>query len=180
MLNSVVIGNGKSREGKDLKTIQNANIIACNWFFKHEFEPDVLITSDEDITNYILKMYPNFRCHYKAKNNYSSGATGTRVAIDKFNSDNVFLVGMDFFGIDGKVNNVYSGELYYTPENFIAPDSNEWQTQFEEIIRERVDVNFYHVDPLNEISPNRLLKLNNFHQLTYKGMVDKLSKGEIK
>jgi len=175
LLNSVIIGNGKSRKDKDLKSIQNANIIACNWFFKHEFEPDVLITSDEDITNYIAKNYPNLKCHYKSNSNDASGATGTRYAVDNFKSDNIFLVGMDFFGIEGKVNNVYSGELYYTPEGFIAPDSNDWQIQFEIIVREHPEVTFYHVDPHGE-SPRRLARLNNFHKITYEGMVTKLKR----
>jgi len=173
LLNSVIIGNGKSRKDKDLKSIQNANILACNWFFKYEFEPDVLITSDKDITDYISKNYPNLKCHYKSNNNDASGATGTRYAVEKFKSNNIFLLGMDFFGIDGKVNNVYSGELYYTQEGFLAPDSNDWQIQFEIIVRESPEVNFFHVDP-HEGSPKRLSCLNNFYKMTYEDMINKL------
>tara|TARA_R110000796_G_scaffold35148_1_gene90589 strand:+ start:1046 stop:1579 length:534 start_codon:yes stop_codon:yes gene_type:complete len=171
LINSIVVGNGKTRKGKDLQSIQRANIIACNWFFRDEFEPDILVTSDDDITKHILKKYPNLRCHYKSKNKYSSGATGTYIAASKLKSNSIFLVGMDFFGIDGKVNNLYSGKLYYTGESMIAPDSTDWQIQFEWIIKEYPNINFYHVDPLNGESPQLIISLPNFHQVTYEGMM---------
>ena len=175
MINSVVVGNGKTRKDRDLKAIKNANIIACNWFFREEFEPDILITSDEDITKYISKKYPNLKYHYASTAKYSSGATGTYVAVNELKSDAVFLVGMDFFGINGKVNNLYSGKLYYTPENTKAPDSSDWQMQFEWVVKEFPEVSFYHVDPLEGKSPEGLKDLPNFHQLTYESMIEMIN-----
>jgi hypothetical protein len=172
----VVVGNGKSRKGRDLKAIPNAYIIACNWFFRDEFEPDILVTSDEDITKHISEKYPSIKNHHKSTVKYSSGATGAYLAAKKVKSDNIFLVGMDFYGINGKVNNLYSGELYYTPENWVAPDSisNDWQKQFEWIVKEYPKINFYHVDPFEDRSPECLTRLHNFQKITYEGMVKRV------
>ena len=168
MLNSVVVGNGKSRKGRDLKAIPNAYIIACNWFFRDEFEPDILVTSDEDITKHISEKYPSIKNHHKSTVKYSSGATGASLASKKVKSDNIFLVGMDFYGVNWKVNNLYSGELYYTPKNWVAPDSisNDWQEQFEWIVKEYPKINFYHVDPFEDRSPECLTRLSNFQKIT--------------
>jgi len=172
----VVVGNGTSRKGKDLQVIRNANIIACNWFFRDEFEPDILITSDQDITEYISENYPNIKHHHKSTVKYSSGATATYLAAKQLKSDNIFLVGMDFYGINGRVNNLYSGELYYTPEYWVAPESitKGWQKQVEWIIKEYPEINFYHVDPFEDRSPECLTRLSNFKQLTYEAMMIKL------
>ena len=176
-MNSVVVGNGKSRKGRDLKAIPNAYIIACNWFFRDEFEPDILVTSDEDITKHISEKYPSIKNHHKSTVKYSSGATGAYLAAKKVKSDNIFLVGMDFYGINGKVNNLYSGELYYTPENWVAPDSisNDWQEQFEWIVKEYPKINFYHVDPFEDRSPECLTRLSNFQKITYEDMVKRVA-----
>jgi len=176
-LNSVVVGNGKSRKGRDLKAIPNAYIIACNWFFRDEFEPDILVTSDEDITKHISEKYPSIKNHHKSTVKYSSGATGAYLAAKKVKSDNIFLVGMDFYGVNGKVNNLYSGELYYTPKNWVAPDSisNDWQEQFEWIVKEYPKINFYHVDPFEDRSPECLTRLSNFQKITYEDMVKRVA-----
>jgi hypothetical protein len=173
----VVVGNGKSRKGRDLKAIPNAYIIACNWFFRDEFEPDILITSDEDITKYVSEKYPSIKNHHKSTVKYSSGATGAYLAAKKVKSDNIFLVGMDFYGVNGKVNNLYSGELYYTPKNWVAPDSisNDWQEQFEWIVKEYPKINFYHVDPFEDRSPECLTRLSNFQKITYEDMVKRVA-----
>lgn len=176
-MNSVVVGNGKSRKGRDLKAIPNAYIIACNWFFRDEFEPDILVTSDEDITKHISEKYPSIKNHHKSTVKYSSGATGAYLAAKKVKSDNIFLVGMDFYGVNGKVNNLYSGELYYTPKNWVAPDSisNDWQEQFEWIVKEYPKINFYHVDPFEDRSPECLTRLSNFQKITYEDMVKRVA-----
>ena len=56
-----VIGNGTSRKDMDIKMLSEYGIIfACNWFFKKEFRPHVLIASDEPITKTILKVHETY------------------------------------------------------------------------------------------------------------------------
>ncbi len=175
MVSSVVVGNGTTRKGKDLEFIKKkglANLIACNWFFTEEFQPDILVTSDDDITEYIVENYGDLEGHHKSTIEVSSGATATEIAANE--SDNVFLIGMDFYGINGKVNNLYSGKLYYTPESW--PDNtyitNQHIQQIVQIVEDSPEINFYHVDPLNGESPTCLIYLDNFHQLTYEEMIE--------
>ena len=52
-----IIGNGVTRKGKDIRTLKEYGILyACNWFYRKEFAPHVLVASDEPMTRTILKL----------------------------------------------------------------------------------------------------------------------------
>jgi hypothetical protein len=196
---SVVIGNGTSRAQRDLKgdltQFKGVATIGCNWFFKEEFRPTVLITSDEPITQTILKAYKNYPRNnhwyswYPKKGSgmkkattpekFGAGGMGTYIAADVVKSSKVFLVGMDFFGHgskgkneNGQLNNMYAGKKHYVPDGVVAPTYRNWQRRFEYTIRKFSDVDFYHVDPFDGKSPERLRGFQNFHQITYENMIE--------
>ena len=61
-----VIGNGTSRKDLNIKQLMDYGLFfACNWFFREEFRPHVLVASDEPMSRSILKNYQaNFLTHY--------------------------------------------------------------------------------------------------------------------
>lgn len=196
-LPSFVIGNGTSRLGKDVKSLMDKGlVVACNWFYRREFRPHVLVCSDEPITNTILKVddwYPRTNWFYTwfpkpgsgakkapTPEKFAAGPMATYIAADSYQSKNVFLIGVDFFGFgsqsaesNGTLNNIYAGEKHYQKpgENGgVAPTYRNWQRRFQWIIKNKPDVNFFHVNPLKGKSPERLIGLKNFHQTTWEDM----------
>ena len=199
-----VIGNGTSRQGKDLKPLMNEGIVlACNWFYRKEFRPHVLVCSDEPITETILKTdpwYPRGNWFYTwfpkpgsgakkapTPEKFAAGPMAAYIACNTYQSKNVFLIGMDFFGFgsvskdkNGKLNNMYAGMKHYqTPDEGggVAPTYRNWQRRFQWIIKSHPNTNFYHVNPFEGKSPERLIGLDNFHQISWEEMQDYLQKG---
>ena len=201
---SFVVGNGTSRKDFDLTSIKDyGTLIACNWFFKEEFRPDILVCSDEPISRTIQKVYP----HYPKSNHFytwfpktasgakkpdtpekfSAGGLGTFIACDVVRSKKVFLIGMDFFGFgsndkmdNGKLNNMYAGHKHYVKPKSdgkdYAPTYRNWQRRFEWILNEFSEVDFYHVAPFEGKSPERLRGQPNFHQVTWENLREHLEK----
>jgi hypothetical protein len=201
---SIVIGNGTSRLGKNIKQWEKSkdvNVIACNWFFKEEFRPHILITSDEPITKSIREFRPNYaRSNHwyswfakpgsgikksPTPEKFGAGAMGTYVAASEAKSNTVFLVGMDFFGFggtnaynNGQLNNIYGGKKHYVPSDSPAPTYRNWQRRFEYTLDAFPNVDFYHVNPFEGKSPERLRGKRNFHTCTFENMEAYLNKGE--
>ena len=197
---SFVIGNGTSRKDLDLTQIKDyGTLIACNWFFKKEFHPDILVCSDEPITRTMFKVHESYirtRHFYtwfpkpgkggkkpSCPEKFSAGGLSAFIACDVVKSKKVFLIGMDFFGFgsqnkmsNGKLNNMYEGEKHYLKpqeeKDNPAPTYRNWQRRFEWIMRNFSDVDFYHVNPFEGKSPERLRGLPNFHQITWENLND--------
>jgi hypothetical protein len=136
-----VIGNGTSRKDMDIKMLSEYGIIfACNWFFKKEFRPHVLIASDEPITKTILKVHETYSRRnwfytwfpkpgtgakkIPTPEKFAAGPSATFIAAHTYESPKIFLIGMDFFGFEspkdidqpennGVMNNLYEGEKHY-------------------------------------------------------------------
>jgi len=202
--NAFVIGNGTSRQDKDLKPLMDSGILlACNWFYKKEFRPHVLVCSDEPITETILKVdswYPRTNWFYTwfpkpgsgakkapTPEKFAAGPMAAYIAANTYQSKNVFLIGMDFFGFgssdkdkNGKLNNMYAGMKHYqTPDESggTAPTYRNWQRRFQWIIKAHPETNFYHVNPFEGKSPERIIGLKNFHQITWDQMQDFIKNG---
>lgn len=195
-----IIGNGTSRKGLDLTQLKGHGIIyGCNWFYRKEFKPDVLITSDEPITNTITKVdswYPRTNWFFTwypkpgsgakkapTPEKFAAGPMATYTAVKSFNSKKVFLIGMDFFGFgssdknnNGGLNNLYANEKHYQKveegSEGHAPTYRNWQRRFEWIMVNCPDVDFYHVNPFEGKSPERLKGLPNFHQITWDNLIE--------
>lgn len=194
-----VIGNGTSRAGLSLKPLMDYGVVySCNWFFKEEFHPHVLVCSDEPITKTILKTQPNYpkrnwmytwfpkpgsglkkaTCPEK----FAAGPMATELAANKHKKEKVFLIGIDFFGFgsdgknqNGSVNNLYAGKKHYVKDgNTPAPTYRNWQRRFEWIMRNYPDTDFYHVNPFEGKSPERLRGFPNFHQISFDNLMDHL------
>jgi len=203
-LDAFVIGNGTSRKGLELEWLKDKGIVfGCNWFFRKEFIPHVLIASDEPITQTITKVHPTY-----AKNNwfftwfpkvgsgakkattpekFAAGPMGAYVAADKFKAKRVFLIGIDFFGFgstdknkNGMMNNLYHGEKHYPQdqlETSEAPTYRNWQRRFQYTIQHFPDVEFWHVQPFDGKSPERLRGLKNFKSCSFENFQEHQNNG---
>jgi len=201
---SWIIGNGTSRKDKDIKQLMDYGIMyGCNWFFKKEFRPHVNISSDEPLTKSIYKLFPDFsrrnwlytwypkpgsgakKCTTPEK--MAAGVMASHLAIDIHESKKLFLIGMDFFGKgstgtekNGELNNLYANEKHYQKvkqgEKGVAPTYRNWQRRFQWMLKTYPNVDFYHVDPFEGKSPERLIGAPNWHQITWSNLIEHLEK----
>lgn len=201
--NAFIIGNGTSRKDFELEWLmQHGNLYGLNWFFKKEFMPTVIVASDEPMTKSILKAhtaavkqrqfftwFPKPGSGAKkatCPEKFAAGPMATWVACDKHQAKNVFLIGMDFFGFgsksadkNGKLNNLYAGEKHYMTqtEGGIAPTYRNWQRRFQYTMKSFPNVQFWHVNPFEGDSPERLKGLPNFHQISWDNLQTHLKEG---
>ena len=195
---SFVIGNGTTRADFDLNTVMPYGLLfGCNYFYR-DMKPHVLVLSDEAITNTVAKtdkdyVRRNFVYSWYPKpggkikkvafpEKTSAGMMACWESIKTFDCENVFLIGMDFFGLgskgkdnNGMVNNMYAGKKHYVPPDAVAPTYRNWQRRFQYMLRENPNVQFYHVAPLEGKSPERLLGAPNFHQVSWENLQDHLN-----
>ena len=196
---SFVIGNGSSRKDLQLKPLMDYGIFfACNWFFKEEWVPHVLVASDEPMTKTILKMYPNFpRANWfytwfpkpgsgakkaTTPEKFAAGPMSVHIAAEKYQSKKIFMIGMDFFGFgsnnkdqNGQLNNLYAGKKHYRKdEEGPAPTYRNWQRRFQWILQNLPDVELWHVNPFEGRSPERLIGAPNWHQCSFENLMDHL------
>ena len=199
-----VIGNGTSRKGLNIEQLMDYGLLyGCNWFFREEFRPHLLISSDEPMTRTIIKQYsqyPKSNWFYTwypkpgsgakkatTPEKFAAGPMATHLAAYHFESPKVFLIGMDFFGFgstdkeqNGLMNNLYEGMKHYSkiPEEENqkngAPTYRNWQRRYQWILKRFPNIQFYHVNPFEGKSPERLRGFDNFHQITFDNLIDHL------
>lgn len=198
--NAFVVGNGTSRKDLDLQQLlPHGNLYGCNWFFRDEFMPDVIVASDEPMTKSITKAHSaavRQRQFYtwfpkpgsgakkaSCPEKFAAGPMATWVACREHEAHDVFLIGMDFFGFgskdvenNGKINNLYAGEKHYTNQD-IAPTYRNWQRRFQYTMKMFPNVKFWHVNPFEGKSPERLRGLPNFNQVTWENVIDHFENG---
>ena len=136
-----IIGNGITRKDKNINMLKQYGILyACNWFYREEFAPHVLVASDEPMTRTILKTTPNwprnnwFYTWYPKPGSgakkiptpekFAAGPSACYIAAKVHEHKKIFLIGNDFFGIgseadinnpdnNGLMNNMYEGMKHY-------------------------------------------------------------------
>lgn len=200
---SFIVGNGTSRKGLQLQPLMEyGTLYGCNWFFKEEFIPHVLVASDEPMTKTILKeysKYPKRNWFYTwfpkpgsgakkapCPEKFAAGIMASHIAAHNHKSKKVFLIGMDFFGFgstgaltNGKLNNLYEGKKHYLKDiegqDNTAPTYRNWQRRFQWILQNYPDTEFWHVNPFEGKSPERLRGFANFHQVTWDNLIDHLN-----
>lgn len=199
---SFIIGNGTSRKNLKIEQLMSYGLLfACNWFFREDFRPHVLVASDEPMSRSILKKYEAYSRNNwfytwypkpgsgakkaKTPEKFAAGPMATHLAAYTFESPKVFLIGMDFFGFgsidkeqNGLMNNLYEGMKHYAkvPEEENqkngAPTYRNWQRRYQWIIKRFPNTHFYHVNPFEGKSPERLRGFDNFHQITFDNLIN--------
>lgn len=178
-----VLGNGTSRlklNHSALKSI--GTVFGCNALYR-EFDPDYLIAVDVKMVNEIVMANyhiahsvwtnPNKGINTKKGLNFfnphkgwSSGPTALNFAADRGHRD-IYIFGFDYQGTNGKLNNIYADTYNYKKSSDSATYHGNWLNQTEKIIRERKNITFHRVIPLQGLIPDKLAVIKNLKHLTY-------------
>ena len=200
-----IIANGESRRGFDLNQLKNKGyIIGMNVLpIVEDFWPDALISVDIATVKYIcernvpdrLEMWSYPRGGVKDPRvkriekdwGWSSGPTATRIALEYKKFSTIYILGMDFFGLndkgsvgsekDGrKLNNMYKGTDRYRKANSDRTYFGNWLNQMITNTSNHPAVNFYHVVLENQQSPVKLAEKKNWIDITYTQFQEHLAK----
>lgn len=160
-MRSFVVGNGCSRLQTNLSLLKEyGKIYGCNALYR-EFKPDYLIAVDPKMiieieqTKYQLEheVWTNPNAKYKTFNGFkyfnpplgwSSGPTALHMATSH-KPEEVFILGFDYIGNDGRVNNVYADTDNYRKSTDPATYYGNWQNQTEQVIKNNHRIKYYRV-----------------------------------
>ncbi len=168
-MRSFVLGNGKSRLLIDLNQLKTyGKIYGCNALYR-EFEPDYLVAVDSkmiiEIANSRYQLYhevwtnPNVR--YKSYNGFryfdpsfgwSSGPTALHLAATHKPIE-IYILGFDYTGLNGKVNNIYADTDNYKKSDQPATYYGNWERQTESVVKTNPKIKFYRVVEDSYYSP---------------------------
>lgn len=184
-----VLGNGTSRQSIDPVSICNAGTVyGCNAQYR-EFEPDHLIAVDVKMINEIIdagynvnhSVWTNPSRGIKSKQNlnifkphkgWSSGPTALWLA-STYSHPEIYILGFDYKGLDGKLNNVYADTQNYKKSSDHATYYGNWLNQTIKVISEFKHITYYRVIQEGNFIPPRLTELSNIKHINYTELTDK-------
>lgn len=158
---SFVIGNGKSRSPISLESLRPfGKIYGCNALYR-EFYPDYLIAVDPKMiyeiqesgyqlshevwTNKVQNhIYHDGFKYFEPFLRWSSGPAALQLSVSHHPTE-VYILGFDFKGIDGKFNNIYADTKNYNSCNSMEIYWGNWEKQTEFVIRNNPNIQFYRV-----------------------------------
>lgn len=167
-----ILGNGRSRLAIDPNVLlQEGVVYGCNAQYR-EFEPHYLIAVDVKMVNEIIdsgyhkthQVWTNPNKGIKSKANinlfsphrgWSSGPTALWFAASQGHKE-VFILGFDYQGLNGKVNNVYADTYNYKKSHDAATYYGNWLSQTEKVIKEFKHIKFYRVIEPGGFVPDKL------------------------
>ena len=140
-----VLGNGTSRKSINLNQLKGkGTIYGCNALYR-EFDPDYLVAVDTKMVLEINKSgyqlshsvwtNPNRAYHqmngfnfFNPSKGWSSGPTALHLA-STHETDNIYILGFDYQGLDNKINNVYADTPNYKKSSDRATYHGNWLKQ---------------------------------------------------
>lgn len=187
----IVLGNGTSRLLVPLDKLKSAGMVyGCNALYR-EYEPDYLIAVDVKMINEIIQsgyhkthqvwtnknkgITPSNNVNYFSPNKgWSSGPTALWLATVNGHSQ-IYIIGFDYTGINGKLNNVYADTLNYKKSTDIATYYGNWLNQTYRVVSEFPNTIFYRVVPRGSFIPDELFsKYKNLVHISTDEFLDKL------
>jgi hypothetical protein len=179
-----VLGNGRSRLGiNPTNLLDIGTVYGCNAQYR-EFEPHFLVAVDVKMVNEIISSgyhrnhqvwtNPNKGVLSKADINFfsphkgwSSGPTALWFAAQN-NHKEIFILGFDYQGFNGRFNNVYADTFNYKKSTDSATFFGNWLSQTEKVIKEFKSTKFYRVVTPACYIPDRLgPSMANLSHITY-------------
>jgi hypothetical protein len=179
-----VLGNGQSRlQINPSKLKPHGTIYGCNALYR-EFQPDFLIAVDLKMIEEIIKsgyhksnpVWTNPKKQvtseeginfFNPNRGWSSGPTALWLAANHRYQE-IYILGFDYEGKNGLVNNVYAGTTNYKRVNDRATYYGNWLNQTEKVIQEFSDINFFQIVDLECVVTKKLTDIhNNFQHLDY-------------
>ena len=140
-----VLGNGTSRKLINLNQLKDkGTVYGCNALYR-EFDPNFLVAVDTKMVLEINQagyqhshsVWTNPNRAYNGINGFnffnpskgwSSGPTALWLA-STHDTQDIYIVGFDYQGIDNKINNVYADTRNYKKSNERATFHGNWSTQ---------------------------------------------------
>lgn len=179
-----VLGNGTSRLATDhKKLVGQGTIYGCNALYR-EFDPDYLVAVDVKMVNEIISSgyhknhsvwtNPNKGVLTKSGINFfnphkgwSSGPTALWLATTHAHKV-IYILGFDYQGLAGKLNNVYADTFNYKKSKDSATYHGNWLSQTDRVVRENKHIKFFRVVEPNAFIPNQLAGQQNLEHIFYK------------
>jgi hypothetical protein len=169
--------------------LDKGTVYGCNAQYR-EFEPHHLVAVDVKMVNEIIAAgyhkthsvwtNPNKGVTTKSNINFfsphkgwSSGPTALWYASTQGHTE-IYILGFDYQGVEGKFNNVYSDTYNYKKSSDIATYHGNWLSQTEKVIKEFRQIRYYRVIAEGAFIPDQLgtqhqnLKHINYHEFNIK------------
>jgi hypothetical protein len=176
-----VLGNGTSRLAVDPTSLLDlGTVYGCNAQYR-EYDPHHLIAVDVKMVNEIItagyhkthSVWTNPNKGIVSKDNinffqphkgWSSGPTALWFAATNKHPE-IYILGFDYQGLNGKFNNVYADTFNYKKSSDNATFHGNWLAQTEKVIREFKNIKFYRVVKQDSLLPDKLAFPNLEHIL---------------
>jgi hypothetical protein len=178
-----VVGNGTSRISINPKSLVDQGIVyGCNAQYR-EYDPHYLIAVDVKMVNEIIaagyhkthQVWTNPNKGINTKHNvnffsphkgWSSGPTALWFAASQGHKE-IYILGFDYQGLNGKFNNVYADTFNYKKSSDAATYFGNWLSQTEKVIKEFKHTKFYRVIEPGAFIPDKLgTTLQNLSHIT--------------
>ena len=190
-----VLGNGRSRLAADLETLKKyGTVFGCNALYR-EFDPDFLIAVDVKMINEIIaagyhnnhSVWTNPNKGVNTKNNinfftphkgWSSGPTALWMSTQKSFRE-IYILGFDYQGVNGKFNNVYADTFNYKRSTDSPTFHGNWLSQTDRIIKENSSIKFYRVIEKDSFIPDQLKSHPNLQHIDYANLNEKFAERDI-
>lgn len=187
-----ILGNGVTRLQVDCEGLLDYGYVyGCNRIYQ-EFAPTVLVSTDAGMakeiqesgysarhTHYTRKQHrlKNRGSHALPKNvhDFSSGPAALGLAAAS-QAKYLFMIGMDFKGVNNMINNIYAGSMHYKEKNAEPMYFGNWVDQLNTLMKLYSDKRFFHVNPLDNFTDDSFRKNPNFTVMTleeFKRMINK-------
>jgi len=157
-----VLGNGTSRQAISLDSLkENGIVYGCNALYR-EFTPHHLVAVNPEMIFEINKAKYKGATYFENPHGWSSGPTALWLA-SNIGHTTIYILGFDFTGLNGKINNIYAG----TP-NYLDTDSEEvyygnWLKHTAEVIEEFPQIDYIRIKN-NNYNPEKLSILSNYNE----------------
>lgn len=180
-----VLGNGRSRlQTNPSSLLSIGTVYGCNAQYR-EYSPHYLIAVDAKMVNEIVdsgyhnhnSVWTNPSSNLKSRENinlfnphrgWSSGPTALWLAATHGHKE-IYILGFDYAGIDGKFNNVYADTNNYRTSDSQATYFGNWLNQTEKVIKEFSQISFFRVISNDAFLPEKLTQgLKNLKHIDYK------------
>jgi len=183
-----VLGNGTSRLAVNpVDLLSLGTVYGCNAQYR-EYSPHYLIAVDSKMINEIIQSgyhfqhsvwtNPNKGVNLKTNINFfhphkgwSSGPTALWFAASN-GHQKIYILGFDYQGLSGKLNNVYADTVNYKKSTDPATFHGNWLNQTEQVINEFKHIQFYRVVEPNAFIPEKLSnKFDNLEHIVYDAFI---------
>ena len=190
MTRAFVLGNGISRRGISLPTLQQlGKIYGCNALYR-EFTPDVLVATDKPISTVIQESgYAKLNNFYTRRpidgfgakrvleeyHGYSSGPNALGLAA-RHGNIHVYLLGFDMGPTENKLfNNVYASTEFYKTTEHPPTFVGNWVKQVLRVFQDHPHTQFIRVVGPTTATIPELDRASNLTHLDLEDFVDRIN-----